>query len=58
MKIETLERTMLIADEGKILTDGENYGKILILAQDRKADEYKEITEKEYEEILKVMEGE
>jgi hypothetical protein len=57
MKIETLERTMLIADEGKILTDGENYGKILILAQDRKADEYKEITEKEYEEILKEQEG-
>ena len=41
------------ADEGKWLTDGENYGKTISLAKDAVIDTYYEITDAEYEEILK-----
>lgn len=51
MKSETITTTVLKADEGKILTDGEIFGKIIYLAKDRNADEFHEITEAEYEEI-------
>lgn len=50
MKIET--RTVLKADEGKILTDGEIYGRIIMLGEDRNAEEFHEITENEYEAIM------
>ena len=43
----------LYADEGMILTDGENYGTTMQLAEDRTADGIKEISMEEYEQILK-----
>ena len=46
-------RIILYADEGKILTDGEIYGKQIYLADDIDANDYYEITEAEYEKILK-----
>jgi hypothetical protein len=49
MKIET--RIVLKADEGMILTDGETYGKVIMLGEGRNADEFHEITEEEYNEI-------
>lgn len=42
-------RTMINADEGMWLTDGENYGKTIILGEDVSPDKYTEITDKEYQ---------
>lgn len=42
----------LYADEGMILTDGENYGTTMQLAEGRTAEGIKEITEEEYNKIL------
>lgn len=41
----------IYAKENMILTDGEIYGKILTLGDDRKASEFREITLAEYKEI-------
>lgn len=58
MKTETVSATVLRADEGKILTDGEIYGKIIYLANNRSTEEFHEISEAEYEEIQKQNEAE
>ena len=46
------------ADEGKWLTDGENYGKTISLAEGVSVDSYYEISNEEYEEQMKKMEEE
>ena len=46
-------RNILYADEGKVLTDGATYGTEILLEVGRSADEFHEITESEYNEILK-----
>ena len=56
MNIGTITTTVLSASEGYILTDGEVYGRIIYLAKDRTPDEFHEITEEEYQEILKEQE--
>ena len=43
----------IFADEGKILTNGVDYGTTISLAEDETDEGYYEITRKEYEEILK-----
>ena len=43
---------MLTADEGKILTDGEVYGKIIALGKGDSPERYHESTVEEYENIL------
>ena len=53
MKTEAITTIKLVAEEGKILTDGIIYGKEIYLAEDRSADEFYEITEAEYEKIIK-----
>ena len=40
------------ADEGKWLTDGENYGKTISLGEGVTIDDYHEITNEEYEAII------
>ena len=45
-------RMILYADEGKVLTDGEFYGKTVYVAEGREASEFREITKAEYEKIL------
>ena len=47
MKIST--RTVITADEGKLLTNGEIYAKTITLGDWDKTENYYEITEKEYE---------
>ena len=42
----------LYADEGMILTDGENYGTTMQLAEGRTADDIHEISMEEYDNIL------
>ena len=44
-----VQRIMLTADEGKILTNGEVYGSTIYLAEGADASAYYEITEEEYE---------
>lgn len=44
------------ADEGKWLTDGKGYYKISDLGDGVSPDEFHEITEEEYQEILKEQE--
>lgn len=51
-------RTTLFADEGKILTDGEHYGRIVHLAPSEDASAWHEIPEEEYNSIMAAMEAE
>ena len=50
--MKTFTRTVLIADEGKMLTDGEIYAKSVELGDWDKAENYHEITTEEYEQIM------
>ena len=52
MKKETITRIKLTASEGHVLTNGENYGKVVYLAQGDDGEKWYEITEEEYNEIL------
>lgn len=47
MKKEIITITKLEADEGFVITDGQTYGKVTYLAEDRKVEEYYEIPESE-----------
>ena len=40
-------RTVLYADEGMVLTDGETYGKQIFLGDGKSAEDYRQITEEE-----------
>lgn len=51
-------RVILYADEGKVLTNGEIYGAQINLAEGLDGKDFYEITEAEYEEILKEQEKE
>ena len=44
-------RTIIYADEGKVLTNGETYGKEILLAIGTTAEEFYEITDAEYKKI-------
>lgn len=58
MDKETITRIKLTASEGHMLTDGENYGRIVYLAQGDEGEKWYEITEKEYNKIMKEKEAE
>jgi hypothetical protein len=50
------KRTVLYASQGMVLTNGKNYGKIIYLADPISEYSYREITDAEYEQILKEQE--
>lgn len=52
------QRITLYAENGMILTDGENYGRIIHLSVDADAEKWHEITEAEYEQIIAEAERE
>ena len=56
--MKTENYIMLKADEGKVLTNGEVYGKIIVLGNGDKAENYHEITDEEYWELMAESEGE
>lgn len=47
-----MERTVLYADEGMVLTNGTDYGRVIYLAIGADASEYYQITDAEYEAIV------
>ena len=49
-------RLILYAEEGMILTNGEAYGKEIYLGQNDVPENWHEITDAEYEEVLKQQE--
>lgn len=51
-------RKVIYADEGKILTNGETFGRIIYLAEGVSETDFHEITEAEYEEIMRKKEEE
>lgn len=53
-----ITRKVLYADEGKVLTNGEIYGKQIFLADGVSEDSFHEIAEAEYELILAEKEKE
>ena len=55
---ETITQIILKADEGMYLTNGETFGKTVILPENANADDWREITEEEYEESIKAEENE
>lgn len=56
MQKETITRIKLTASKGHILTDGENYGRIVYLASGDEGDKWYEITEREYEYKMRELE--
>lgn len=50
---ETITMTKLTANEGMVLTNGEVYGKVIFLASTDKPENYHEIAEEEYNELMK-----
>lgn len=53
MKISTIELKKITASEGMVLTNGETYSKEIYLGVNDSIENWHEITEAEYEEILK-----
>ena len=49
MKKDSITMLKLTASEGYVLTDGENYGRIVYLASGDEGEKWYEITEAEYE---------
>lgn len=45
--MKTITRTVLVADEGMILTDGKSYGKEVYLAEGADASVWREVSEEE-----------
>ena len=50
MQVKTIK--VLYASDGKVLTDGEIYGKVIYLADGLNESSFYEITEEEYEATL------
>lgn len=53
MKQTTIELRKIVADDGFVLTNGETYGREIYLGKNDNAENWHEITEAEYDEILK-----
>lgn len=51
------KRIVLYAEEGKVLTNGTDYGSVIYLADGVSAESYHEITNEEYGKILKEIEA-
>ena len=52
MKTETIKQIILTADEGMYLTNGETYGKTVVMPETADISVWHEITEAEYEKRM------
>lgn len=57
MKTETIKQIILTADEGMYLTNGETYGKTVVLPESANVNDWSEITEVEYKKATEAQEG-
>ena len=57
MKQETITRIKLTASDGKMLTNGTDYGREIYLADTENSANWYEITETEYDEIQAAIEA-
>ena len=55
MTKETIKQIILTADDGKYLTNGETYGKTVVLPETANASEWYEITDAEYEALQEAV---
>ncbi len=55
MKKETIKQIILTADEGMYLTNGETYGKTVVLPERADQSVWYEITEQEYNELQEAV---
>ena len=55
--MKTVTRTVLVADEGMVLTNGEHYGKSVYLAEGADASAWREVSEAEYNAVMAESEG-
>lgn len=55
MTRETIKQIILTADNGKYLTNGETYGKTVVLPESADASVWREITEAEYEALQEAV---
>ncbi len=51
MKTETIKQIILTADEDKYITNGETYGKTVVLPESADVNAWYEITTQEYNEM-------
>lgn len=51
MKVEIVEQRVLTADEGMTLTNGETFGKTVVLPASADADKWREISDEEAERL-------
>jgi hypothetical protein len=58
MNIQTIELKKITATDGYVLTNGETYGKEIYLGCNDSPDNWHEITDEEYAEVLKTEESE
>ena len=57
MRTDKITQIILTADEGKYLTNGETYGKTVVLPESADKNEWYEISEAEYDEIQNAEEA-
>ena len=58
MKVTTIELRKLTASDGMVLTNGEAFGKEIYLGVNDSAENWREITDAEYEKIVAEQEAE
>lgn len=56
MKINTITQTLLTAEEGHYLTDGQTFGRTVVLPSEEDAKNWHEITQEAYDAIVKKQE--
>ena len=57
MKTETIKQIILTAEDGMYLTNGETYGKTVVLPESADVNDWYEITAADYKKATEAQEG-